>query len=79
MLREQARRLRKALGGGMRQVGVLAAAGLVSLRDMVGRLDVDHANARMMAGNFKEHFMHFDGYFAHVCSLHHIWQATCFF
>jgi threonine aldolase len=38
----------------MRQVGVLAAAGLVALRDMVGRLKVDHANARLMAGNAKE-------------------------
>lgn len=45
----KARRLRKALGGGMRQVGVLGAAGLVALRDMVGRLEVDHANARIMA------------------------------
>ncbi|KAG0630160.1 hypothetical protein M758_1G158300 [Ceratodon purpureus] len=45
----KARRLRKALGGGMRQFGILAAAGLVGLRDMVGRLEVDHANARIMA------------------------------
>lgn len=51
---EQAKRLRKALGGGMRQVGILGAAGLVSLRDMVGRLEVDHANARIMAGNLME-------------------------
>ena len=34
----------------MRQVGVLAAAGLVALRDMVGRLKEDHVNARLMAG-----------------------------
>lgn len=45
----KARRLRKALGGGMRQVGVLGAAGLIALRDMVGRLEVDHVNARKMA------------------------------
>jgi threonine aldolase len=45
----KARRLRKALGGGMRQVGILGAAGLVALRDMVDRLAVDHANARLMA------------------------------
>lgn len=45
----QARRLRKALGGGMRQVGVLAAAGLLAL-DMVGRLGEDHRNARLLAG-----------------------------
>lgn len=47
---KQARRLRKALGGGMRQVGVLAAAGLVALQDMVGRLKEDHAHARLLAG-----------------------------
>jgi threonine aldolase len=35
----------------MRQAGVLAAAGLVAMRDMVGRLEVDHANARVLAGN----------------------------
>jgi len=45
----QARRLRKALGGGMRQVGVLAAAGLLAL-DMAGRLGEDHRNARLLAG-----------------------------
>lgn len=45
----KAKRLRKALGGGMRQVGILGAAGLVALRDMVGLLEVDHANARIMA------------------------------
>lgn len=45
----KARRLRKALGGGMRQVGILAAAGLVAMRDMVDRLNVDHANAKLMA------------------------------
>lgn len=47
----QAKRLRKALGGGMRQVGVLAAAGLVSLHDMTGRLKDDHRIARILAGN----------------------------
>lgn len=45
----QARSLRKALGGGMRQAGVLAAAGLVALRDGPGRLGEDHQNARMLA------------------------------
>jgi threonine aldolase len=44
----EARRVRKALGGGMRQAGVLAAAGLVAL-DMVERLDEDHAHARRLA------------------------------
>lgn len=41
----RAHRLRKMLGGGMRQVGVLAAAGLVSLEKMTGRLKQDHARA----------------------------------
>ncbi len=46
---EQARRVRKMLGGGMRQVGVLAACGLVALDTMVERLAEDHANARRLA------------------------------
>ncbi len=45
----RARRLRKMLGGGMRQAGVLAAAGLVALERMVDRLAEDHANARRLA------------------------------
>jgi len=45
----RARRVRKSLGGGMRQVGVLAAAGLVALDTMVDRLADDHANARRLA------------------------------
>ncbi len=49
----RARRARKLLGGGLRQVGVLAAAGLVALRDgdagMISRLAEDHANARRLA------------------------------
>lgn len=44
-----ARRNRKVLGGGMRQAGVLAAAGLVALDEMVERLSEDHANARKLA------------------------------
>jgi len=40
---------RKRLGGGMRQAGVLAAPGLVALRDMVGRLPEDHARAARLA------------------------------
>ncbi len=43
------RRVRKSLGGGMRQVGVLAAAGLVALDTMVERLAEDHANAQRLA------------------------------
>jgi threonine aldolase len=41
----EARRWRKAVGGGMRQCGVLAAAGIVALEEMVNRLAEDHANA----------------------------------
>ena len=45
----QARRARKVLGGGMRQAGVLAAAGIVALTDMVDRLADDHSHARLLA------------------------------
>ena len=45
----QARRIRKMLGGGMRQCGVLAAAGIVALEQMVDRLPEDHAHARRLA------------------------------
>ena len=45
----EARIYRKALGGGMRQAGVLAAAGLIALNEMTGRLGDDHANARVLA------------------------------
>jgi threonine aldolase len=46
---QEALRVRKRFGGGMRQAGVLAAAGLVALRDHVGRLAEDHAHARLLA------------------------------
>lgn len=45
----EARSVRKALGGGMRQAGILAAAGLVALEEMPARLGEDHANARLLA------------------------------
>ncbi len=45
----KALRIRKALGGGMRQAGVLAAAGIVALQKMVSRLGEDHARARHLA------------------------------
>jgi threonine aldolase len=45
----RARSIRKALGGGMRQAGVLAAAGLIALEEGPGRLVEDHANARLLA------------------------------
>jgi threonine aldolase len=54
----KARRARKLLGGGMRQVGVLAAAGLIALRDgpagMIERLAEDHVNARRLADGIVE-------------------------
>lgn len=50
----QARRWRKMLGGGMRQAGVLAAAGLVALDTMVDRLADDHRNARALAEGLAE-------------------------
>lgn len=46
---EEARRIRKLLGGGMRQVGILAAAGLIALEQMPKRLHEDHENARLLA------------------------------
>ena len=46
---EEARRTRKSLGGGMRQAGILAAAGIVALDTMVDRLAEDHAHARDLA------------------------------
>jgi threonine aldolase len=51
---QRAHRWRKLLGGGMRQVGVLAAAGLVALRDNVDRLAEDHANAQLLAEGLAE-------------------------
>lgn len=50
----EARRWRKRLGGGMRQTGVLAAAGLVALDSMIERLADDHANARTLAEGLAE-------------------------
>lgn len=46
---EKARSVRKMLGGGMRQAGVLAAAGLIALEKMPARLSVDHQNAKLLA------------------------------
>jgi threonine aldolase len=50
----EARRARKVLGGGMRQAGVLAAAGIVALNEMVDRLADDHANAEKLAAGLAE-------------------------
>jgi len=45
----KARKYRKLLGGGMRQIGILAACGIISLEKMTKRLHIDHENARYMA------------------------------
>ncbi len=46
---ERARKMRRLLGGSMRQAGIIAAAGIVALTNMVGRLREDHANAQILA------------------------------
>lgn len=50
----RARHLRKMLGGGMRQAGVLAAAGLISLEKMTGRLGQDHVRAKNLFEGLKQ-------------------------
>jgi threonine aldolase len=51
---DRGRLLRKRLGGGMRQAGTLAAAGLIALEEMPARLGEDHANARWLAAQLAE-------------------------
>lgn len=51
---DRGRSIRKMMGGGMRQSGVLAAAGLIALEEMPARLPEDHANARWMAEQIAE-------------------------
>ncbi len=51
---KKAHRLRKMLGGGMRQAGILAAAGIVALENMTGRLIEDHIRARNLAKGLKQ-------------------------
>lgn len=46
---EKARRKQKLMGGGMRQVGILAAAGLIAIDEMTQRLDEDHRNSHYLA------------------------------
>src|SRR5205085_12212072 len=46
---QKAHRMRKVLGGGMRQAGVLAAAGIVALEQMVDRLVEDHETSKQLA------------------------------
>ena len=50
----RAKRVRKLLGGGMRQAGFLAAAGMLALTEMTGRVGEDHENARYLAGLLEE-------------------------
>jgi threonine aldolase len=50
----RARHIRKMLGGGMRQVGVVAAAGLISLEQMTKRLKEDHARAKKLADGLRQ-------------------------
>ena len=51
---ERARKWRKMLGGGMRQAGVIAAAGIVAIEKMVDRLAEDHANARRLVAGLAQ-------------------------
>jgi len=46
---DKARKVRKVLGGGMRQAGIIAAPGIVALETMIGRLEDDHRNAKRLA------------------------------
>ena len=50
----RARHLRKMLGGGMRQVGIIAAAGILSLEKMTGRLAEDHTHAKAIADGLRQ-------------------------
>ncbi|MCI0549461.1 MAG: low-specificity L-threonine aldolase [Anaerolineae bacterium] len=50
----RARHIRKMLGGGMRQVGIVAAAGIISLEKMTKRLGEDHARAKKMANGLRQ-------------------------
>ncbi|MBL8093514.1 MAG: low-specificity L-threonine aldolase [Anaerolineales bacterium] len=51
---DEARRYRKMVGGGMRQAGVIAAAGLIALEHMIERLEDDHVNARRLAAGLAD-------------------------
>ena len=48
---KKAHRIRKSLGGGMRQAGIFASAGIFALKNMINRLDDDHNNAKIIAHN----------------------------
>jgi len=51
---ERARKVRKTLGGGMRQAGIIAAPGIIALEKMIDRLEDDHRNARFLAERLAE-------------------------
>jgi len=51
---DKARKYRKRMGGGMRQVGIIAAAGIIALEEMADRLHEDHENAKYMAQRLAE-------------------------
>jgi threonine aldolase len=51
---KEARFTRQMVGGGMRQAGIMAAAGIVALERMIDRLEEDHANARMLAEGLRD-------------------------
>ncbi len=51
---DKARKYRKLMGGGMRQVGIIAAAGIIALEEMADRLHEDHENAKYMAQRLAE-------------------------
>lgn len=58
---ERAEKIRKMLGGGMRQAGIIAAPGIIALEKMVDRLEEDHRNARLLAeGLAKVEGLHVD-------------------
>lgn len=50
----RARKFRKIVGGGMRQAGVIAAAGVIAIEEMIGRLKEDHARAEWLAGGLSD-------------------------
>lgn len=52
---EKARKIRKMLGGGMRQAGIIAAPGIVALKKMIPRLKEDHENAKILAHALVKH------------------------
>ncbi len=51
---DEARRMRQRLGGGWRQAGILAAAGIVAFEEMIDRLEEDHQNAQVLAKGLKD-------------------------